>query len=75
MIHKTGLLSFDYYRRWVSKFSPYLDEYEDEHRHEVVGGGHRLVRRHTEQVHDGGGAAHHTLDLVTGGLRRGYFKG
>lgn len=41
----------------------HLDHNEDQHRHQVVGGG-RPARRHLKQIHDAGDAAHHTLDFL-----------
>lgn len=45
-----------------------LDDHKDDNRDKIVSSGHRFLVGHTEEVHDGGGTAEHTLDLVLGGL-------
>ena len=51
-----------------------FDEDVDEHWHEVIRGRHRLLIRHTQQVHDDGRTPHGTLQLVSRRLAQTYTR-
>ena len=47
-----------------------FDEDEDEHRHEVIGGWHRLLIGHAQEVHYRRRTSQHALKFVLGRLQQ-----
>ena len=52
LIETVHILHSGQQTRWVG-----LDQYKDQHRHEVISGWNGLLIGQTQQVHDGGGTA------------------